>query len=318
MTNDQGDVLTAFTNLQEALASRDKSLKEREEAFEKRVRLFEKENPQTGNERDVIHLNVGGSTHVAVFRRTLTHFEHSMLATKFSGRWDDSLERDEEGKFFIDEDPEPFMTLINYLRRLDKRKRFDIDTPAPSATHNFCWMLEYYDLMLSVYPHQWSLVWGNEACTTEPSTPDDAFIIETGHLMCAFKLDLDEKSSEKPCNAASLTVVFEKGSVGQIGWTRSLGSSVKVGTGGYQDLALDLEGKSWFESGAAVVPGLDISTREKGIAICCTFNKKTDTYALQVVGSDPIMYREYKNSARLIPHISLIGKACISDLSYSF
>ena len=64
---------------------------------------------------DVIHLNVGG-THVAVLRRTLTSVEGSMLASRFSGRWDDSLERDKDGNFFIDQPIELFLPMINYLR----------------------------------------------------------------------------------------------------------------------------------------------------------------------------------------------------------
>jgi hypothetical protein len=34
--------------------------------------------------------------------------EGSMLAAKFSGRWDDSLEKDAHGNFFIDEPVELF------------------------------------------------------------------------------------------------------------------------------------------------------------------------------------------------------------------
>jgi len=313
--------LKAFTNLQEILASKDKSLKEREEAFEKKVRLFEREHPQAGNGRDVIHLNVGGSTHVAVLRRTLTHFEHSMLASKFSGRWDDSLEKDKDGNFFIDAIPEEFVKLINHLRNLDKRKRLDLDIPIPDATFDFCWMLEYYELMLSVYPHKWNLVWGNDTIVTQPPTPNDSFIIETGHLMGAFVLDLDEACSGKPRNAASLTVVFERGTVGQIGWSQPIGDSEKVGLHIHRySLALDIEEKRWLEKSVATENNVCVSTRDTEIEVLCTFSKRTNKYAVRVVGSEPEISREISGygSAYIKPHISLIGKVRIFNLSYSF
>jgi hypothetical protein len=40
---------------------------------------------------------------IDVLCRTLTSVEGSMLAAKFSGRWDDSLEKDADGNFFIDQ-----------------------------------------------------------------------------------------------------------------------------------------------------------------------------------------------------------------------
>jgi len=49
-----------------------KRLLEEKEAFLKRVRLFEESNPKAGKESDVLHLNVGGVTNIAVLRRTLT------------------------------------------------------------------------------------------------------------------------------------------------------------------------------------------------------------------------------------------------------
>jgi hypothetical protein len=39
-----------------------------------------------------------------------------MLAAKFSGRWDDSLEKDADGNFFIDQPIEWFQPMIDYLR----------------------------------------------------------------------------------------------------------------------------------------------------------------------------------------------------------
>jgi hypothetical protein len=55
-----------------------------------------------------------------VTRGTLTSVP-GLLATKFSGEWDESLLRDSSnGRFFIDEDPELFRELVNYLREINR------------------------------------------------------------------------------------------------------------------------------------------------------------------------------------------------------
>ena len=95
-------ITDAAAHLHSLLLSKEKDLKDREADFSRRVQLYESDNPSMGNDADVIQLNVGGSTNIAVLRRTLTQFEDSMLAAKFSGRWDDSLEKDRDGNIFVD------------------------------------------------------------------------------------------------------------------------------------------------------------------------------------------------------------------------
>jgi BTB/POZ domain len=65
---------------------------------------------------DVVHLNVGGSTKISVLRSTLACMEGSMLATRFSGRWDDTLQKDREDNFFIDQPAELFVPMIEFLQ----------------------------------------------------------------------------------------------------------------------------------------------------------------------------------------------------------
>jgi len=65
---------------------------------------------------DVLRLSIGGEKTVSVKRSTLCAVEDSMLASSFSGRWDDSLLKDEDGAFFIDLDPEIFEPVLAYLR----------------------------------------------------------------------------------------------------------------------------------------------------------------------------------------------------------
>ena len=80
----------------------------------------------------------------SVLRRTLTQFEDSVLAAQFSGRWDDSMEKDRDGNMFVDQDPENFMLLINYLRlRMNNQARHVPQRHLPKPTYSFCYMLEY-------------------------------------------------------------------------------------------------------------------------------------------------------------------------------
>jgi BTB/POZ domain len=66
---------------------------------------------------DVLHLNVSGKA-IAVLRSTLTCVEGSMLAARFSGRWDDSLEKDRDGNIFINQPADLFVVMIDFLQRM--------------------------------------------------------------------------------------------------------------------------------------------------------------------------------------------------------
>lgn len=64
---------------------------------------------------EVLTLNVGGSV-FATRRSTICLYEGSYLAMLFSGRWESSIERDAEGRFFLDFDPASFRLVLNFLR----------------------------------------------------------------------------------------------------------------------------------------------------------------------------------------------------------
>ena len=158
------DITSAVFELQSLLVEKEQDLLEREEAFEKRLRLFDQSNPTAGRPSDVLQLNVGGKTNVAVLRSTLTQFDGSMLASKFSGRWDDSLEKDKDGNYFIDQDPELFLKLISFMRLCVNNRTTshdDIPIQPPKPTLEFCMMLDHYDLMQALYPSTWRCNWGN-------------------------------------------------------------------------------------------------------------------------------------------------------------
>jgi len=82
-------------------------------AFQREKEAFS--GPISALGSDEFALNVGGRK-FDVLRNTLTSVEGSILAAKFSGRWEDSLERDAEGRIFIDAKPEYFAVLLDQLR----------------------------------------------------------------------------------------------------------------------------------------------------------------------------------------------------------
>jgi hypothetical protein len=152
-----GDSLLEATlaSLPEMLTKRQKRLEERENELEKAVAAFKKETSVLCGDAkpsDVLHLNVGGTT-MAVLRRTLTSVPGSMLASRFSGRWDDSIEKDRDGNFFIDQPFRLFEPMVDYLRARACETPRSVDTQCPTfedvkTTHDFCRMVEYYGMTL--------------------------------------------------------------------------------------------------------------------------------------------------------------------------
>ena len=64
---------------------------------------------------DIINLNVGG-TKMTTKRSTLCQVEGSLFSSMFSGRWETSLARDEDGRIFFDFNPQHFVLILDYLR----------------------------------------------------------------------------------------------------------------------------------------------------------------------------------------------------------
>jgi hypothetical protein len=167
-SEDKGDA--ALDSLEGTLASlpallerRRKELDSREKELEDAIEAFHLEQKDfcgriAGKANDVLRLNVGGRC-IDVLRRTLTSVPGSMLASKFSGRWDESAEKDRDDNFFIDQPIELFRPLINFLR--DKAQGCAIPplrSPGPQQfTSNiqyeqFQRLVEYYGLTQCVFP----------------------------------------------------------------------------------------------------------------------------------------------------------------------
>jgi hypothetical protein len=106
------------------------------------------------SDNDIIELNVGGHK-LTIKRSTLCQVEGSLLASMFSGRWEDSLERDQDGVIFFDFNPQYFLVILDYLRAKK------IATPENPATlpkvpedqaKNFHNLLEYLGLSDEIVP----------------------------------------------------------------------------------------------------------------------------------------------------------------------
>lgn len=166
------DTLSA---LPELLNRRKAELDKQEEDLRKAEAAFAEETGKaygSATPGDVIRLNIGG-TILDVLRRTLCHAEGSMLASKFSGRWDDSLEKDSDGNFFIDQPYELFIVLIDYFRAcaaatpkgppISIRYMTDcrFNETCMVSNMDFIRMVEYYGCTPAVYPTKISLYRGN-------------------------------------------------------------------------------------------------------------------------------------------------------------
>jgi hypothetical protein len=106
------------------------------------------------SDNDIIELNVGGHK-LTTKRSTLCQVEGSLLASMFSGRWEDSLERDKDGAIFFDFNPQYFLVILEYLRA---KKIATPEHPAPlpkvaeEQAKSFNNLLEYLGLSDEIVP----------------------------------------------------------------------------------------------------------------------------------------------------------------------
>ena len=138
-----------FTDLKSALQNeslRMKSQRQDLESREKRLTDEKTKMMQIDNKSDdVISLNVGGES-MTCLRSTLCQIDGSLLATMFSGRWEDRLTKDKDGNVFLDYDPECFKFILNYLRakKMQSPERQAIILSPPQEKKNDYWILIDY------------------------------------------------------------------------------------------------------------------------------------------------------------------------------
>jgi hypothetical protein len=212
----------ALSSIPQLLSKRAKALDERAKEVEAQKEQLEKEKKEMGlnfQPSDVLRLNIGGDTTLAVLRKTITSVEGSMLSSRFSGRWDESLEKDKDGNFFIDQPIEIFKPMVDYLRARQCETPLSPPVTSPDVNcdfdgqekkyRDFLRMVEYYGMTPGIYPTKVCLYSGREA----DSTINHHKVVATEYS--AFTLELHGHSRQ----VVAFEVKLDNTDAFQIGWT---------------------------------------------------------------------------------------------------
>jgi len=159
---------TLVSELNAEISSKQLLLERQERVLsEERERLAaEREDMQTVpvSDDELIQLNVGGRIMTAK-RGSLRVIQGSILDSMFSGRWEDRIVRDNEGRVFLDYDPDLFSVVLRHLTAMqiygDAALQLEI-RPIPTYLEaEFRLMLEHLGLRNLIQPKvkfEWSPV----------------------------------------------------------------------------------------------------------------------------------------------------------------
>lgn len=138
-----------------ALDAKQTQLEEREAELQCREeRLEEQIRPLRERSSDVLHLNIAGERQQSVRRSTLCQVPGSMLATQFSGRWDEGG-KDQDGRLFINFPPDIFLPLLDFLREkeidmADRRNPLAAPAVSDEKSSDFLHMTEFLGIPRSL------------------------------------------------------------------------------------------------------------------------------------------------------------------------
>lgn len=126
---------------------------------------------------DIITISMGGEYFADVSRATLCQIEGSYFASAFSGRWEDKLPLDSQGRVFFEFGPKLLLPVIDYLRQ---KRIEDPASPVPrpvvdaELAEDFSRMLKYFglDRLGASQPLEW--------CLTNPLKSKHVFLGEDG------------------------------------------------------------------------------------------------------------------------------------------
>ena len=159
-----------------------------------------------------------------------------MMSTKFSGRWDDSLEKDADGRFFIDQSMALFQPLVDYLRAVASQTplaRFPASPvfSDPNLQQDFYRMVEYYGITLGVFPIGMYKLDSNLNQELVSSYPDYEV---TSDETATFWLVPQGNGHQRYINSFEVTLGAH--TIAQIGWTgwTSRNTVLTQVAGGYQ------------------------------------------------------------------------------------
>ena len=322
------------THLHSLLQSKEKELAEREADFNRRVNLYEADHPSMGKDTDLLQLNVGGNCNIAVMRRTLTQFEDSVLAAQFSGRWDESMEKDRDGNIFIDQDPEQFLLLVNYLRlRMNNQSRQVPDKHLPKPTYSFCYMLEYYGLMPAVYPQSWIGNRDKFSCeeisygTYVLSSTNNDGANDTEQVPILYRL-----GSFADAGVSEFTVEFEKGASGAVGWYNCVDNgrtfSKELNVAVNNSIYLNITERKIYGPNGVLQENMMIDNVQSTTKIICRHDGR-QAYSVELKDDSPnpnciatktlVKSEHYSGSQyyRVLPMIKFKGKVTVSNLKYA-
>ena len=153
------DLLTKFDDLVKRFTEEFHDIVEGErEKLKAEVEAYNAEkkkmNAVVVRDDDIINLNVGGQKFTTT-RSTLCQVKDSLLASMFSGRWEDSVPRDQDGNVFFDHNPKYFGLILDYLRA---KKVASPENPAPlpnvpeDQVENFRNLVGYLGLSEEIAP----------------------------------------------------------------------------------------------------------------------------------------------------------------------
>lgn len=278
-------VKEAIDEASSELDEREKALEQREEALRKAVEGVEHEKRLMAGctPSDVLSLNIGGIK-CTMLRKTLCQYDKSMLAARFSGRWDDSIEKDPDGAYFIDQPYDLMKPLIDFLRAKA------IETPSMPAhfpklpdgldATDFYRAVEYFGLTPFVYQQRFHLHRGLAGSAGIVDGPEPSVSCTSWSTFLLHPLGGHSRGQLK-----SFEIVLESSDCPQIGWAAytahgvpgfnpASGSSGSSGKGlGEEGLTIALDGhrRGVYSSGTQVVatPALAL---QAGSVVACEFN----------------------------------------------
>jgi hypothetical protein len=238
-----------------------------------------------------------------------------MLASKFSGRWDESMERDKEGNFFIDQEFPIFEVMVNYLRAKACQTPNAPPLTSPGVSSNFLRMVEYYGMTLGIHPAK------IELCTANPSKVEfgDDLSVNASEWATFAIATLGHKLIIK-----SFEVIINQVERAQIGWRhKSIAIGDICGTDGVGEVqdtvALDCCRSVMLVNG--VLLPID-GTCKEGSTIRCEEGGKNWYIDGRLVAStdqsdqDVALINTNATGLYAIPAISAKGSFTVSDVEY--
>ena len=150
-----GDLLAKFDELVKQFKQQFNEIVESERAKMKaEVEAYEAEklkmNAVKVSDDDILELNVGGQK-ITTKRSTLCQVEGSLLASMFSGRWENKLSRDKDGCVFFDFNAQHFLLILEFLRVKKIASPEKPKVPADQVK-NFYSLVEYLGLSDEITP----------------------------------------------------------------------------------------------------------------------------------------------------------------------